>query len=331
MKIDFVVAWVDGNDYEWRKKKAKYSGEDVTEGSDGGSSRYRDWGFFNYWFRSVEQNAPWVNCVYLVTDHQIPTFLNTDHPKLKIIYHDQYIPEEYLPTFSSHTIELNFHRLPGLSEYFVYFNDDMLLNQPVQPSDFFRNGKPCYELVERPLEPRFPMGLVNYVAINNMAVVNNNHSRSYALSYLGKHTNYRYGKSAIRNIFMLFWRKYQHFQDNHMPCPYLKSTLEDVWEKAYDACNETCLNRFRMYSDLNQFVFRYWDLARGNFSPYCFKGGYYSVSDVNVDLCRKDIIDAEHLMICLNDGIEGEHFEELAEKLREAFAERYPEKCTYEI
>lgn len=332
MKIDFVVAWVDGSDKSWQKKKAQYAGIDVDEGQiDASAARYRDWGIFEYWFRSVEENAPWVNRVYLVTDHQVPDFLRANHPKLHIVFHDQYIPERYLPTFSSHTIELNFHRIHGLSEYFVYFNDDMFLNKPVCQEDFFRDGKPCYELIERPLEPCAPLGLVNYVAINNMGVVNNHFARNYSLKYMSKFLNYRYGKSGIKNFLMLFWRKYQHFQDNHMPCPYLKSTFEDVWEKSYSVCDATCLHRFRMHSDLNQFVFRYWDIARGNFSPYSFKGGYYSVNSANVDRCVKDIIEAEHMMICLNDSGVHEGFDTIAEKIRKAFAKRYPGKSTYEM
>ncbi|WP_331836427.1 hypothetical protein [Erysipelothrix piscisicarius] len=73
----------------------------------------------------------WVNNVYLITYGHLPDFLNVDHPKLKIINHTDYIPSDYLPTFSSHTIELNMHRIEGLSEHFVYFNDDMFLNQPM--------------------------------------------------------------------------------------------------------------------------------------------------------------------------------------------------------
>ncbi|MBR6159158.1 MAG: Stealth CR1 domain-containing protein, partial [Lachnospiraceae bacterium] len=128
MKIDFVITWVDGNDPEWRKEKEKYSGK--TTGDDR-EKRYRDWELLRYWFRGVENCAPWVNKIHFVTCGHLPDWLDTGHPKLNIVNHKDYIPEQYLPTFSCRPIELNLHRIPGLSDDFVYFNDDMFLLRPV--------------------------------------------------------------------------------------------------------------------------------------------------------------------------------------------------------
>ena len=137
MKIDFVIPWVDGSDPAWRKEKYKYMGIDEP---DAGAERYREMGILKYWFRAVEAYAPWVNQIHFITWGHLPQWLNTECPKLHIVNHKDYIPEKYLPTFSSHPIELNIHRIPGLSEHFVYFNDDMFLNGPVKPEFFFQNG-----------------------------------------------------------------------------------------------------------------------------------------------------------------------------------------------
>ena len=83
---------------------------------------------FRYWFRAVERYAPWVNKVFLVTNGKFPDWINPDNPKLVLVKHDDYIPEEYLPTFNSCAIELHLHRIKDLSEHFVYFNDDTMLN-----------------------------------------------------------------------------------------------------------------------------------------------------------------------------------------------------------
>lgn len=91
-----------------------------------------------YWFRGVEKFAPWVNRIYFVTWGHIPSWLNLSHPKLKVVRHEEFIPTDYLPTFSSHPIELNLHRIKGLSERFVYFNDDTFLIRPVLQEDFFQ-------------------------------------------------------------------------------------------------------------------------------------------------------------------------------------------------
>ena len=120
-KIDFVMIWVDGGDIEWRKEKNKYAG--LPDDEINGEIRFRDWDNLKYWFRGVEKFAPWVNNVYFVTCGHYPKWLNLDCPKLKFVKHEDYIPKEYLPTFSANPIEINLHRIEGLSEKFVYFND----------------------------------------------------------------------------------------------------------------------------------------------------------------------------------------------------------------
>lgn len=145
--IDFVIPWVDGNDPEWRKQKRKVCSEFM----DDRPQRYRDWGLLRYWFRGVEAFTPWVNRIHFITWGHLPPWLNTQHPKLHIVRHEDYIPAEYLPTFSSHVIELNMHKVDGLSRQFVYFNDDMFLLRPLKETDFFRNGLPCDSALMNPV------------------------------------------------------------------------------------------------------------------------------------------------------------------------------------
>ncbi len=127
--VDFVVTWVDGNDPVWQAEKAKYS---PAKTSDARTSRYRDWDNMQYWFRAVEKFAPWVRKVHFVTYGHLPKWLNTNNPKLHIVNHKDFIPSKYLPIFNVNPIELNLHRIEGLAERFVYFNDDMFLLQPVK-------------------------------------------------------------------------------------------------------------------------------------------------------------------------------------------------------
>ena len=134
--IDFIIYWVDGNDKKWQEKRNLYS---PTKTQDAGVNRYRDWENLKYLFRGIEKFAPWVHKVYFVSDNQIPEWLNVQCPKLKIIDHKDYMPQEYLPTFNSRPIELNFHRIRGLSEQFVVFNDDFFITNYVKPTDFFVN------------------------------------------------------------------------------------------------------------------------------------------------------------------------------------------------
>ena len=138
--IDIVITWVNGNDPIWQQKQAEYKGvQKSTESAD--PARYRDWGTLKYLLRSIEQNAPWVRKIFLVTDNQKPEWF-VEQDKLVIVDHKDFIPNKYLPTFSSHTIENNMHRIPGLSEKFIYCNDDFFFLNKTKPEDFFLNGKP---------------------------------------------------------------------------------------------------------------------------------------------------------------------------------------------
>ena len=119
--IDFVLLWVDGNDPAWRKEKAKYSPESALADAE---ERYRDWGLLPFLFRGMEKFAPWFRKIHFVTWGHLPEWLNTENEKLHIVRHEDYLPKEALPLFNSSALEIGLHRIPGLSDKFVYFNDD---------------------------------------------------------------------------------------------------------------------------------------------------------------------------------------------------------------
>ena len=139
-KIDFVLTWVDGTDPKWIAEKRKYEKQIIESSEEANAEcRYRpETEMLRYWFRGVEKFAPWVNKIHFVTCGQKPYWLNGNHKKLNLVNHNDYIPSQYLPTFSSNVIELNLHRLPNLKEQFVLFNDDMYLLQPIRESFYFR-------------------------------------------------------------------------------------------------------------------------------------------------------------------------------------------------
>ena len=144
--IDLVYLWVDGNDPAWRAKKREYSGE-VVDAAVVNEARFRDNDELKYSLRSVEKFAPWVNRVFIVTDNQCPSWLDTSNPKVQIIDHSQIFPADALPIFNSQAIESVMYKIPGLSEHFIYGNDDMLLGAPVSPLDFYNeDGRPIVRL-----------------------------------------------------------------------------------------------------------------------------------------------------------------------------------------
>lgn len=143
--VDLVYTWVDGNDPVWRAKRNEYmpprpEGHVPNHMND---ARWRENNELMYSLRSVEMYAPWVRHIYIVTDGQCPAWLNTDHPKIRIVDHSEILPADALPVFSSHAIESCIYRIPGLAEHFVYGNDDTFFGSPTTPDDFFRaDGAP---------------------------------------------------------------------------------------------------------------------------------------------------------------------------------------------
>lgn len=143
--IDVVYTWVDGTDPEWlaRKRAALEadSGHGMTEDA-AADLRFVAHDELRHSLRSLERYAPWVRHVYLVTDRQRPAWLREDHPRLTVVDHTDIAPAgTTLPTFNSQAIEANLHRIEGLSEHFLYFNDDVFLSSLVTPDLFFNpNG-----------------------------------------------------------------------------------------------------------------------------------------------------------------------------------------------
>ena len=140
-RIDFVITWIKDNDLNWLNEKSKYLSENTS--GDGCARQYRNWGLLRYWFRGVEKFAPWVHKIHFVTEGHLPDWLNTEHDKLNVVKHADFIPEQHLPTFNSNAIELFMHKIPGLTEQFVYFNDDMFLIKKVDPEDFLETICPA--------------------------------------------------------------------------------------------------------------------------------------------------------------------------------------------
>lgn len=327
MKIDFIVLWVDGTDSEWRKQKSIYTGIPFVEND----IQFRDWSIFHYWFRAVEQYAPWVNRVFLVTCGQIPKWLNTQHPKLKLVFHKDYMPEEYLPTFSSHPIELNLHRISDLSEHFVYFNDDMFLNAPVQAEDFFRDGLPCLSAVQSIF---VPMGLGNsfsHIICNSTAFLNTHFKKKEVIrKNPEKWFTLTYGKGLLNNIYYSLGRHgFSVLQNYHMPSPMLKSTFEKVWRMEPRILHETSLRKLRSEKDVNQYIMNYYDIGTGGFFPRDPRQGmFYEVGHNNKALYR-DLLEEKHKTVCINDTV-CHDFEEEKQKLISVFEKKFPQKCSFE-
>lgn len=131
----------------WASFFATHSTDNTKEDADISASRFADNEELKYSLRSVEKHAPWVRNIVIVTNGQLPSWLNLDNPRLKIVTHEElFLNKSHLPTFSSPAIEAHLHRIPGLSPKFIYLNDDVMFADDVWPDDFYThaNGQKIY-------------------------------------------------------------------------------------------------------------------------------------------------------------------------------------------
>ncbi len=334
--VDFVVLWVDGNDPAWQADKNRYLPKDKQTGANNSAARFREWGIFQYWFRAVEKYAPWVRNVYVVTWGHFPSFLKADHPKLKLVRHDQFMPSEYLPTFSCFPTELNLWRIEGISEHIVYFNDDMFLTRPVEKSDFFCNGFPKYCGVAYPAFPRYKMTAWEHNLFNTAGIANDVLDLRTSVSrYPEKWFSEAYGDWGIKyNLQAYENERIMGMLFSHLGVPYRCSTMKAVWEKIPDRLDSTSRNRFRTMDDVFHQIFQIWEIYNGTFEPV--SPGYYgipcNVSLDNINEVVEWILGEDNRMVCVNDweGITNEDFVHLKQMLQETFAKKYPEKSSFE-
>ena len=330
MKIDFVLLWVDGADINWLNEKKQYDRSIIDASSS--AARFRDWDNLQYWFRAVEKFAPWVNRIFFVTWGHTPTWLDLNHPKLRIVKHSDFIPAQYLPTYNSNAIELNLHRIPDLSEHFVLFNDDMFLIRPVQESMFFVNGKPCDQFIMNAIVPHYNMPIIGHTNVNNVAIINKYFKKSDVVKKLRTRIYNPGNRSGmIRNALLSSWGEFTGFYNFHLPLPHLKSTFRTLWDKEFDQLHQTSLNRFRQYNDVSHWLMRYWNLCEGNFVPNRLQPGKLFTVSQNNDRAVSYIRKRKGPMVCINDSIQDFDFDQAVREINSALDFILPVKSSFEL
>ncbi|KRO00385.1 stealth family protein [Companilactobacillus kimchiensis] len=327
-KIDFVVTWVDGQEPKWLSEYSKYRQEDSL---DVKTARFRDYGIFKYWFRAVQEYAPWVNHVYLVTDGQKPEWINDNCNWITIVDHKEIIPEKYRPIFNSSAIELNLYKIPNLSEHFVYFNDDMFLNKKVIPEDFFsKKGLPKDTAGLNAIQPMYDF---DYIHVNNVKVINEQFKKREVMrKQFFKFLNMKNMELNIYTILLFFWPKFTRFFDLHYPYSILKSEMSNVIHENPKEYVKTMSDRFRWKDDITIWLVRYYSLVTGKFSPRTPRvGKIYDLFDQFED-ATKDIENGNHKMIVINDdsNITDKQFETIAQELKRIYQRKLPNESVFE-
>jgi len=319
------------NDPKWKADFSKYSKKGIDNTTNEFSeARFRDHGFLKYWFRGIEKFAPWVRKIHFVTSGQKPEWLNVDHPKLSLVNHSDYIPEKFLPVFNSCLIEIYMHKIPDLTEHFVYFNDDFFIINNLSKERFFTNGLPNDIAAFR---HNSGIGLWSKTLKNNIKIINERFDKREVMARdHDKWFHPSYGKRARLTRLLKPYGKFITLMTPHNAQPYLKSTFNEVWDYAGDKLTKASENRFRSTQDYTPELFRTWQICRSNFEPYnTYQDTKMFPLVLRSKKAIKAIYDQSYKLICLNDNAHIRNYDKVMEDLEKAFDTILPEKSGFEI
>lgn len=319
-KIDLVITWVDGKEKKWVEKIKKYS-ENYDE------KRYRDYDLLKYWFRSIEENLPWFNKIFFITDNQKPKWLNESN-RLKIVNHKDFIPEKFLPTFNSNVIELNLFRIKELSNKFILFNDDMFVLDKMLPSDFF-DGEKIKSL--HIYSSIIPTENFSHILLNNLIIINSLFSKRKSLKKNFKSIfSFKYKHRIINTLCTLPWKSITGYYISHLPVPHIKKEFNNIYNKNKKEFERTFEHKFRDNDDINHWLITQILMEEGKSSPQNINiGKLFTLKEA--DIICKTILKANKQMICINDqDISDKEFNIAISKIQEAFQKKYKNKSSFE-
>ncbi len=308
--IDMVFSWVDGTDVEFQRERARRMGSYVVGDGDDSEARFRQIDELKYALRSVYVFAPWVRNIYIVTDSPRPAWL-ADHPRVTMMPSETFFADpSTLPTYNSHAVESQLHRIPGLSEHFLYSNDDMFFGRPVAPELFFSPGG-----VSRFVEATTRIGLGDSSpersGYENAARVNRALLRE------------RFGRTITRHL-------------EHSAAPLRKSVMEELETEFPDDFRRTAASPFRAATDISvtNSLYHYYALFTGRAVTQTDARMLYvetTLASASGQM-RHLLKDRRYDFFCLNDGSAPEiPVEERTANVRSFLERYYPATAPWEV
>ncbi len=320
-KIDIVYLWVNSNDEKWLKRKIEFSQDKLNDAPQiNGKCRFSDNGELKYSLRSLEKYAPWINNIYIVTDEQVPNWLNTNHKKINMVFHKDLLPKEVQPCYCSETIEYYIDQIKGLSEYFLYSNDDMFFANFVTPEDFFKRDK-------------YPIFRFNN-KLKTKDINNNTYTKCLYKSQL-----------TIKNKYGVTYQNHSH----HNIDAYRKSILTECKNELKTELKENATAHFRNNMLLQRAIYAYYACAtkQGHFKkiskidhslPIITRAWYfitkkYQKDSIYIALEKRNYYEQIALynpkLFCINDTAETTDADRNA--IENFLNSYFPEKSSFEI
>lgn len=294
--MDFLFPFVTSEDPAWRDQIQQFAPMfDIC--------RFRDYGTLKYLMRGVEKFMPFIDRIVMLVamDSQVPSWVN--RKTVRVVTHDEIIPDGVLPTFNSSVIECFFNNIPDLSEKFIYSNDDMFPVGPMTEECFFKDGKP----------------IINY---KEMTVYNTSFLRMI------KHTNDISARLAGVKAGAWF------VKPAHFHAPMLKSVNLEIARRARADIRKS-ISRFRTSENINQYLYQDYYIYAGLSTSIPFA---YNAKRIAFDHPSKaktiahDITCGRYQIYCINDEYHSNNnFEYAMKTIRAAFEQILPEKSKWEV
>lgn len=293
--MDIVITYVDGNDPLWQEDFRKAVGAEAIV------KRYRDMGTFPYLFRGLEKYMPFTDNVFLVVsrESQVPSWINRD--RVKVVTHAEIVPPEKLPLFNSCAIEQFLHRIPGLGEQFIYFNDDCFPVAPLAPEDFFPGGK---------VRTGFGRHILPLIEFKKQCLRSDRLAR----------------KAAGKRACLIFVRP------QHTCTPMLRSASAEAYAKVEKELLAT-VTPLRSGASVNQYFYTDYCLFTGRAVIDRLPSKYFSLGFSEPEKAVALIDNPGKMkLVCINDAkIPEEKYERSRGMILEAFGRRFPEKSGFEL
>lgn len=312
--VDMVYLWCDSSDKSWLDKKnneldkcgIKFDNDAVS------NCRFLNNDELKYSLRSLEKFAPWINNIYIVTDNQIPEWLDLSNPKINIINHTDILPAQALPTFNSVALETVIHKISNLSEHFLYANDDMFFGNFVDKTFFFNTeGMPIVRFSKR-------------------RIINKKYRHLYGATI----------SEAYKMVKNKFGESCPYFPHHNIDA-YRKSDIEKCQAEYPQVFLKTSMQKFRQKDGVQRSIYGYFVIAKslGEFKivdNYCAKFNSFlmnkGLDSVMFDLKKSklDIIIKKHpYLFCLNDSLKTSSEDRLA--MKEFLENKFPNQSSFEI
>jgi len=299
MKIDYIIPMVFDNDLKWRDSFRQCHW--IKYDSNNNVTRWRSMGTEELLVRCIRAFMPFVGTIHILLARESQKRPWMDNYGIHVVYHHEFIPPQYLPTFNSRTIEMFLHRIPGLQERFIYSNDDMFPVSPMQESDFFIEEGPCLYKQYMKLPKDFSQ-----------------------FAWVCKEETQLLAKLFGVDITEDTW-----ISLGHGVTPMLKSTYENVWD-LFPANILGSITRDRDWKNYNQYLFAYYQLFHGSAVETANNTSYADNTMPLADV-EKTIMNAKGI-VCVNDAIKSNDFEKFTAVVSAAIEKRlqtYLEKTNY--